>query len=272
MKEKPIQCLFDFKAFFKKKTHLLFPGTICFPQYFALAISGVFVNYYISFKKKDDNWMNLCVGYFNVLPMIVKQLYPDRVIKVNKEKLLDTLNLIKNEQIVLDGQYLLLETYLRDEESVLNYRKALLESVLSYHEYQNVNQLINHLNRVKCCYSKEYDIQEYPSSEHYLLFSVIDKNNNVYVDKIKDKGPFFWGPLYWNIFHSVSEIPSHNIENMINFIYVLPFTLPCYACTLNYLDEWSEVLNIIDKYEMGKIKDVKKLFCEIHNMVNYSTY
>lgn len=278
-----IQCLFDFKAFYKKKGHKYFPGTICFPQYFAYAINSIFQNLYAAFNDEDNDndnidEINLCYQYFNILPVIIDQLYGP-TIKIDKEKLIKMSNLIKEKKGPNNNNYLLLETYLRDDdESVINYRKALLKSVLSYHECETANELIDHLSSVKCCYTKEKDIPEYPSSEYYLLMSVTRKNN-VNVNELFmniNQPTKFWGPFYWNVFHSIAEkeinLQPENKSKLIDFICVLPYTLPCSMCTFNYIDKMTYFLQLIDKYEKSHKKCIKTLYEKIHDKINYETY
>lgn len=275
MKEKKlIQCLFDFKDFFSKKGHKYFPGRICFPQYFAFAIHSIFKNLYIAFEKKNVDEINLCTGYFDILPMIIEQVYDRKDIKVDKNKLKKMSNQIETKKIPLDDDYFLLETYLQDEESVKNYRKALLESVLNYHKYKTVNEFINHLNFVECCTTKEKDIPIIPPSEHYLLIN-FKRDNNIDETKInilKNSGTKLWGPFYWNIFHSMSETARcENKNDLIKYIYILPFTLPCRECTSNYISNWSYFLKLIQECETSQEKCIKTLYTKIHDKINYET-
>ena len=151
---KIIQCMFDFKLFFKRKSHLYFPGAICFPQYFAFSIFSVFKNLYYS---QSEYVKTLCYAYLDILPTIVQRIYgSDYEIIIDKNKLFAMADKIKNNLYEDDSNdFTLLETYLRDNTSVINYRKALLENVLTYHNFETVNQLIDHLHDVQCCSTKE---------------------------------------------------------------------------------------------------------------------
>ena len=278
-----IQCLFDFKSFFKKKGHLYFPGTICFPQYFAYAISSTFQNLYVAHKEKDRDVRILCYSYFKILPIIVKQLFARRYkIEVSIEKLIEIVRDIRRDNIskIKQSDFILLENYLKDENSVMNYRKALLESALKYHKFNSVNELVNHLNEVKCCNAieeKENDdddkcFSEYPSSDHYLL----DKqNNNINIDHINVFGTNFWGPFYWNVFHSIAETKcqkTNEEKELVDYIFVLPFTLPCSVCTTNYIDNVPYFEKCIDEYRESKNKCLKTLYGKIHDKVSYEIF
>lgn len=272
--EKLIQCLFDFKIFFKRKGHLYFPGKICFPQYFAYAIFSIFKNLYSAFRNKDTSVISLCNGYFDILPTIVQQLYDCEIIVV-KEKLVQMANKLRGDD-ALPENYVLLETYLANEESIINYRLALLESVLNYHECNCLTELVDHLFKVKCCKTKENMPELHPpSSEHYLLFPPHRKINNINPKHIKvnARGTNLWGPLYWNIFHSIAQTqcPEASSDKLIDFIYVLPVTLPCSICQFNYIQKMPRFEQLIDNYEMSENKCLVSLYEKIHDIINYET-
>lgn len=274
MKEKIIQCLFDYKIFFSKSGHLYFPATLSFPQYFAFAISSIFYNIFFAFKTNNQHLMNVCYYYFEILPVIIEQIYGKNYkIEIDITKLEEISNRLKEEE--KDSQTnntidnVLLETYLKNEESVINYRKALLENSLEYYGCNNINELVNHLCNVKCCdKTKVKDIQEYPSSDHYLL---IGDGNNVNKNILLKKGTSFWGPFYWNVFHTVAETACENDDKLVNFIYVLPFTLPCDICTNNYMKKMPYFQTLIDEYQNSKVKCLKNLYNKIHDKISYET-
>ena len=275
-KENIIQCLFDFKIFFKKKGHLYFPGKMCFPQYFAFTMASICNNLYTT---ENINVIHLCYGFFNILPVIVKQLFGSDIIIV-KERLEKLANKVRDnrhkKKIEIDDDYILLETYLANKHCIMNYRKALLECTLTYHQLNNLTELIRHLYDVKCCKTKEEDegsiMNDYPSSDHYLLFLPSMRSNNLHVVNVV--GTRLWGPFYWNIFHSVAAaFPYDNDEEeaqLIDFVYVLPFTIPCDLCRFNYVQNILFFEDLIQEYRMSH-KCLKSLYEKIHDKVNYDT-
>ena len=204
-----VQYMFNYKRFFNKKGHLLFPGTLCFPQYFAYSISAIFNNIYHAVHiKPDKDVENLCYAYLKFLPTIIKQLYGDKYkIEIDEIKILNTINTITRNDLI-NSEYILLESYLKDEKSIINYRKALLECSLKYYDFENVNELIDSLYDEQCCFNKVKDFDDdYPSSSHYILIS--DKRNNCNLNSdTLSLTTNFWGPFYWNIFHSIERTPK----------------------------------------------------------------
>lgn len=285
-KNKICQCLFDFKSFFSEKSHLLFPGTLCFPEYFSFAITSTFINLSEAIKNEDKDLQNLCYGYLNYLPVIVKRLYQHRYeIEVSIDKLMKTSKEImkENDEVV---EYNLLETYLKDEKSVKSYRKALLESALDHHNFDNKKQLVDHLCHWKCCNAiKEEDEEDgggdgegdavYPSSDRYLLYNA-NQRNNANLSHLKHiNGPKFWGPYYWNVFHSIVENECENNDEkkaLVDFIFVVPVTLPCEACMLNYINHVPTFQLYIEEYRMSESKCLKTLYEKIHKKINYQTW
>ena len=269
MKRSITQCLFDYKIFFTDK---LFPAKLSFPQYFAFSISSVFTNIYFAFKNNDEHVLNVCYYYFEILPAIIEQIYGKHChIEIDLTKLEEMSNKFKEKKSKNDNiDNVLLETYLKDELSVINYRKALLEKSLEYHYCNNLNEFVNHLCDVNCCdKTREKDIEEYPSSDHYLL---IGDGNNVNKEVFSErKGPKFWGPFYWHVFHTIAETAcKDDEEKMINFIYVLPFTIPCIACSYNYIQKMPIFIELIEEYKKSKDKCLKALYDKVHRKVTYS--
>ena len=278
--------MFDIKLFSKKSEK--FPGEICFPQYFAYAITSVFNNfYYLAFLEKNKDIENLCYAYFDFLPIIIKQIYGNKYkIDIDENKLYTTVNVIKTtNDVKID--YLYLEYYLKDENSVRNYRKALLENTLKFHDFENINQFIEHLLEIKVCFNKQEDLDSYPPSNHYVI-SAENFENLIINTKLRNiiHTSKFWGPFYWNIFHSVTKksfkeknnhlknkLKNNYLKNkLIDFIYILPFTLPCNVCTDNYLEKMPYFNKIIDIHKNNKNHCTKQLYEKIHDKVNYETY
>ena len=271
-----IQCLLDHKDFFKKKTHLLYPGSLCFPQFFAFSINSILSNIYMCSKRKNmeegKDIMVICESYFDILQTMINQIYNNYDIKINVETLKMMSQRVKQGVDNIDDNFILLETYLKDDSSIENYRRALLENSLRYHDFKDINELINHLCDRECCVKREEIQDNYPSSEHYLL--ICTRKNNIKISHNFTSTTHFWGPFYWNIFHTIVEkCDNNNIKDtLLKFIYILPYTLPCSICKNNYIynNMSKNIDKLVDNYNIDK--DIKQLFSKIHNLVNYDTF
>ena len=82
------QCLFDWKNFYNfRGAHKYFPASLCFPQYFLMCIISMPSKIPIMPKFFKINYEDLCQLYVDILPIILKILYPEYNIKCNSEKL-----------------------------------------------------------------------------------------------------------------------------------------------------------------------------------------
>lgn len=268
-----IPCLFDYKDFFKKKGHKYFPGLICFPQFFAISINTILSNIIINNEKTNIDAKNLCYSYFDILPILINHLFSNYKIEVDVNKLIQ-ISKIAQKNKKLDNDYILLEMYLKDDTSIQNYRKALLDSVLHYHKCETLDHLINHLHHRRCCSSKEniYDSIP-PSSEHYILLGTRNNNSNI-ISSIGYEtllSTYFWGPFYWNIFHSIAEKcnSTHFQKKLLDFLYIIPYTLPCPVCRNNFILQTKYFETIIENYSTNNNIYIKELYCQIHDEVNY---
>ena len=259
MSEKKIQCLFDFINFYSKKSHLLFPGTLAFPQFFAISIRAVSYNFIDS-----KNFEQLCLSYCQILQTIVNRVYNNDFkrykILIDCNQLKDAVTTRKN---IDNDSFILLESYLKDNDSVNNYRTALLNETLSYYNFENINEFINHLCKRKCCTSEAKNtITPFPpSSKHYLIYPIQSNSSFISQNMFYTNG---WGPFYWNIFHSVGEGGNNNNRDneLIKFIYVFSITVPCNKCRDNYI-------NKIKSFENYNDINIKDLYQKIHDEVNY---
>ena len=267
-----IPCLFDYKDFFKKKGHKYFPGLICFPQFFAISINTILTNIIINENNIDAK--NLCYSYFHILPILINHLFSSNYkIEVDVNKLIQ-ISKIAQKNKRLDNDYILLEMYLKDDTSIQNYRKALLDNVLHYHNCETIDHLINHLYRRRCCSSKENIFYDTPSSEHYILLGTRNNNSNI-ISSIGYEtllSTYFWGPFYWNIFHSIAEKcnTTHFQERLLDFLYIIPYTLPCPECRNNFILQTKHFETFIEKYNNNNDNIyIKELYCQIHDEVSY---
>ena len=207
---------------------------------------------------QSKDFEKLCLYYCNLLQTIVNQIYSKYKIIIDCKKFKDAV--VSKKDIKEDDDFRLLETYLVNDESVNNYRNALLKETLSYYNCENLNEYISHLYERKCCTSEEKNLAHSPppSSKHYLIFPIKNNSSFPFDNMYYTDG---WGPFYWNIFHSVGEGYSRN-ENLLKFIYVFPMTIPCNVCRNNYI-------NKIQTFENFDKSNIQNLYQNIHDEVNH---
>ena len=255
MSGKKNQCLFNFIDFYSKKSHLLFPASLAFPQYFAISMKAIAINHYQSVYFK-----NLCFAYCEILQTIINQIFNN---KENKYKIIVDNNKLKTKIMNkhIDDNFILLETYLKDDESINNYRQALLTETLKYYNFENIKQYIHFLYEKKCCVTEEDSIIMPPSSKNYLIFG---SETNTSFPKNHIFYTVGWGPFFWNIFHSVAETGKEEDKNLLKFIYALPATIPCKQCRDNYMNKIEIFENI---YKNNN--NFSDIYRQIHNEINY---
>ena len=267
MSEKKInQCLFDFVNFYAKKSHLLFPGTLAFPQFFAISIRSISYN-----LNESEDFKTLCLSYCQILQTIINRVFDKQKynkIIINCNKLKDAVITRKNIETF---DFILLESYLNDNDgSIDNYRNALLNETLNYYNFENIEDYIHHLYERECCTSEEkMTISPPPFSKHYLIFPPQLSNTSFNFDAIfLTTG---WGPFYWNIFHSVGKGKERGGENedLLKFIYVFPMTVPCNQCRDNYLNKVKYFEQEYFYNNNNKVIDIQKIYEKIHDEVNY---
>ena len=270
MSEKKInQCLFDFINFYAKKSHLLFPGTLAFPQYFAISIRSISYN-----LDESEDFKKLCLSYCQILQTIINRVFDKKYkIIINCNKLKDAVITRKNIETF---DFILLESYLNDNDgSIDNYRNALLNETLNYYNFENIKDYIHHLYKKNCCTSEEkMTISPPPSSKHYLIFppQFPQLSNTSFTPETM----FYttgWGPFFWNIFHSVGKGGGGGNEDLLKFIYVFPMTVPCNQCRDNYINK---VKFFEQEYYYNnnndKVIDIQKIYEKIHDEVNYEKF
>lgn len=264
------ECLFNWKDFYTKKGHKYISARICFPQYFSLSIISVIRNNIPKHKL-------LIEAYIQILPIIVAHIYDD-CIKINCQKLTDVINTKNFSHLNLDD-ILLLEYYLLDVESIEKYRKYLLEETLISNNKKTLEEYISYLKEINCVTNtptKSIDTIHSVPSHHYLIFLNTETNHkNNCISFTKHINPIYWGPFYWNVFHTLAKESkmreswkNDKIEEyLLMFVWVLPFIIPCFACTINYLKDRSQIQEYINDYI--KHKDIELLYHNIHQMVMF---
>ena len=240
-----MQCLFDWKLFYNHSGHLYFPAKLCFPNYFAFSVYSILQQ----ISTLNKNILNEYV--LHVLPTIIKNIFNNDDISLNYKKLL---NIKPNGNIDM----LFLETYLNDKQSIYNYQMALMNELLTYHKVKSISDIVDLLHKKQCCQNK-LDIHENPPhSKHYLTLT---NDNNSTCNKI---GPSMWGPFYWNVFHTLAEnYNDTDVDVLKNFIYILPFLVPCTICSNHYLENIN-----FENFENHYGNNIKLLYNEIHNKVS----
>lgn len=255
------QYLFDWKTFYSVKSHKLFPGILCFPEFFAHVISTVLNKVSFTSCPKEKFLLS---SFYECLQTIIDLLFGSNCqISVLdpvdlKEKLLTFIK-EKNPSI----EVLLLETYLKDKDSIMKYRNNLLDTSLKYYGMKTLKDFILYLKDKDCCEEIADVSTPPPSSLQYIHLHEINNCTNLPRFIV---GPNKWGPIYWNIAHTLVEnvIDDNEIIHQMNcFIHILPIILPCPSCSMNY---YKHV--IPSTIPACKNKDqLKKLFETIHDKV-----
>lgn len=249
---KKIQCLFDWKTFYNKSGHKYFPGKLCFPQFFASSIIAIWMS-----DKNCNDFKKIYYGFVNVLPVIIKCVFGyESNILLDEAKFKSLYNFQEIEE-----KFILLESFLKDENSVRNYRAALMNESLKYYKMKTLDELSKYLRDRKCCKNVLEITEIPPSSHHYLLLWNYSNREPLpyYID-----GPAIWGPFHWNVFHSIAENASdEDVEYLRTFLYIYGFTVPCPSCQYNFLMT-IDFDNLLRKYS----SDIKDLYDKVHDAVN----
>ena len=249
-----IQYLIDWKTFYETKSHKLYPGALCFPQFFIFSVTSLLNKYWLY----DPNAYIYTINFFRMLPWIVNKIFKSSSSSSSSTMLLTFIpaesceNKLKNlaaNKNNFDLNAYFLEYYLANNESVNNYRKSLLNITLEYYDKKNISDFIQYLIEKECCFSEEKTIIP-PPSDCYVLLS---NSNNTPLPANLNFTTLMWGPIYWNIFHTIGEIEEkekekkeeddddddddyYYCEEVIknSFIHLFPGLLPCSICTMNY--------------------------------------
>lgn len=265
-------CLFDYILFTKRKGHLIFPSILCFPQFFAYSMNNILVNIVTLQKQKTkdkEETLGFCYRFFDILPSIIKHLFDKYEIEVDEDKLK------QSPQTKTDGSHIFLESYLKNTTSIENYRKALLDNLLKFHNCTNINEVVKHLYSKNCCSNiLRINTDTYPSSKNYL---VLHNNNSTVFDNFGMEyilSTHFWGPFYWNIFHSLADKCTDEDENfhaeLVEYLFILPQTIPCSKCKENYIFGFDKIYEFLDTYYVTQ--DIKKLYEDVHDDVSYKIH
>ena len=233
------QYLFDWKTFYEKKCCSKFPPQLCYPEFHALAMTAI-LNWYDFIATTDatttsNDVRTLCFEYFKYLPNMIRLIFgPDSNIRVlPPEEIHELITNYVVELNISDTSIFFLETILRDQSSITNYRTILMNITLNYYHVDTLAQLTADLRlRGVCTEKSDHDITHLPPpSCHYLSYM-----SNA--TSIPLKGPQRWGPIFWIIFHTFAQNlnkENTNDVNMVNdYVAILPFLVPCGQCRSHY--------------------------------------
>ena len=317
------QYLFDSKKFYELKDHQNFPSALCFPDFFAYSTATI-LNWYeyilriqhCNYIEINNDILLLCFNYFQSLQTIIDSIFgitgngsggnsgvsaadirtislisPEEihekiisfVLETKRKKIAN-----KSHQFNKATSIFLLETFLRDQLSVFNYRQCLYRRSLEFCGVGSLSELVNHLRNSDVCpaahdelccdcfleSSSRLPVTPPPSSTHYIRHFC---HCTPFPDDAAIFGPRLWGPIYWNVFHFLADNASDDCENdrddyggagivrvLNKFVQFLPLIIPCPDCRLHYCIS-------VRPSRLRYVRDVKELrllFNAIHGTVS----
>ena len=232
------QSLFNWKIFYQTKSNKIFPSSLCFPEFFAISISMVLRSYSkINSKKSltpltkvDNASYSLAKSFLKCLQTIVNMVYgftcqiyvkPISEIEVLiAEYIIYVENVLEQTQSMeINTDIYCLEYFLKDANSIYNYRKLLIETSLKYYNVKNINDLIEFIIKDNCCGSELINevYKTHPSSKHYILPLTNSFTNLPFCIS----GPRRWGPYLWNMFHSLCDNINEDDLSRDNVLYTI---------------------------------------------------
>jgi len=278
--------LFDWKTFYSNKSHLKFPSILCFPEFYAHTVATL-LNWGLYVKHNNNNNNNnnknneksikaickLMFTFFDSLQTAINLIFSlEHSIQVKSPyEMQSMLNDYLDANNITDDSIFCLEPFLKDYNSVINYRNALLSTTLKYYRVDNIKDFIQYLYDGNCCYENTNceDIREYPpDSKHYVRMNSNCTNLPPHI-----VGPNKWGPYYWNIFHSLSakasQLPSldDKVLYFLNaYVNILPFIIPCPNCRIHY-----QLKIKSSRIPFCKtIDEIIRVFDRIHKLVTFN--
>lgn len=287
MDETKIQSLFGWVSFYENTKYDKYPGILCFPDFFATVIGTIIQNYreieinrkrynYDEKTQHGENIFSLLEQFFESLQIMIDLiLLVDLTIKLRSARDIIQKDFLReiNGDMNFKYSHYTLEYYLIDEESKKRYRNALLEKSLEFYKVTTVEDLIMHLRKEGSCSDVTCKISLFPpDSIHYInqckFSNVTDLPGHL-------RGPNQWGPVFWNIFHTLPQNAKILIRQnkemkktisffLYSFIHILPLLLPCQICTHHYY----ACINPGERELQPSIDHYQKLYEEIHDTVN----
>ena len=222
--------VFDLNKFLQHKEST--PSILCFPTFFNCSIFSIInqaITYYYLTLLQEENYDNVAEYnsfifqidmFFQILPTMMKFIIngtnddDDIRFKNHKEIVAELLKIIKTQTFDKENSFQFLEWYLKDVESIRAYQKALYEANIQFNKNDEEKLTL---------------LQPTQHSQNYVIKTEMPIN--------------VWGPIYWNVFHSLPRnalINSNNltIETILPILYymisILPLLVPCSQCKKNY--------------------------------------
>lgn len=204
--------------------------------------------------------------FFSSLQIMIDLLFLDDIIRVKPfdNTIIDELISAVREEMTtgktMSEDFYFLEKYLVEEKDKLNYQNALLQTSLKYYNANSVERLIDILYKEGSCENiDQTPVPQIPiPSIHYAHQIRFSNATPVSNDRL---GPRGWGPIFWNIFHALSQnapkillsssspsSPSldtaHNRyykeDEISTFLYgyiqYLPQLIPCIICSIHFYE------------------------------------
>ena len=291
-----IQCLVSWKAFYANTRFDKYPAILCFPGYFRFAIY-VICNEYLrminiidnneeenknfiiskDYEQKQKSTIQQINRFLSSLQILVDLIFSSNddnvVIRVKPFKTIsaELINMVRDKKNVRDFYFL--EKYLVDESDKLNYQNALLQTSLKYHNAESVEHLIKILYEQGSCQDLDQTpIPRLPIPSIHYMHLVNHSNETPISDNII--GPRGWGPIYWNIFHTLPQNAQNVLsqtkyseDEITRFLYCniqcLPLLLPCPLCTIHFY----ETLNPDKIKYNNNIEEYNEIYDMIHKKV-----
>ena len=278
------QYLFDWITFYKNKCCSKFPPQLCYPEFYALAMTAI-LNWYeiitttpaiaVTTKCFVDDIRSLCFEYFKSIQSMIHLLFgmDSDIHVISPEEIHTIITNYVVELNVSDTSIFFLESILKDDgKSITNYRKLLMNTTLTYYDVDDLETFMENLKSQGVCTDCDYNIIKTthlpPPSCHYV--SYLSNSTSIPI-----QGPSRWGPIYWIIFHALVEnlktnsdvhhCHHPNLLNMVNaYVAILPFIVPCNQCREHYyqLIRPGEIPDLTD------IDSLVHLYQRIHSLVS----
>ena len=276
------QYLFNSQLFYSVKSHLKFPAKLVFPEFFAHVIATL-LNWCFYIANGDEKCetekeqraasRKLIICFFDGLQTTINLLYGFNCQIYTKEPFTMQWLLMEyiNSNNTANNDIFRLEHYLADQRSIRNYRVKLLSKNLRFHRVKTLRELCQKLRVTGCCEEEKNHIDEMPmppDSQHYLR---IETNCQPLHESII--GPRRWGPLYWNVFHSLAANATKmrkcdgRVMHTLNcYVCLLPFIIPCPVCRFHY--------NLTVKSShipcCKTVHDIQRVYTRIHEIVSHN--
>ena len=295
-RKKTIQCLVGWKSFYSDTSVEKYPSVLCFPEFFIHAIhnakraimkmeniihiteeikkssngsnSNDNSNSILQKKYNDAVKFQFCIieqikRFFSSLQIMIDLLFLDDIIRVKPfdNAIIDELISAVREEMTtgktMSEDFYFLEKYLVEEKDKLNYQNALLQTSLKYYNANSVERLIEILYKEGSCENiDQTPVPQIPiPSIHYAHQIRFSNATPISNDRL---GPRGWGPIFWNIFHALSQnapkmilsSSSSSLDGARNryykedeistflygYIQYLPQLIPCIICSIHFYE------------------------------------